>query len=381
MIIWLYMLALVVVASLSVAIESWILAGEAVVMIIIAAAFIRKENVDEGTTVGFKLARKFACYAMEFRNHRFNDIGEVVTTGGSKTYGWCPLVAKLGGWIFYVRPFVSPAAYGETNDDADFGKGNQVFLGDIALQIDVLGAETVEPDGSNVPVEVGFLVRARIKRPYTWTFASPRDNVDKLKIALNGSLRRLIRSGSEADIQALGDGPELWHKLVSRPVNCEPQFKQFSQEWGLEIIENGVSVIGVDYPPAYQEAMMARKKAELNAAGKAAELYGPVKRGQDEYGLTRSEALTLRTQSLAAESGGYSNEKREIDITSGGAPITDPEFKGIATLVGAIGAAIAAAKGGGKNPPGNPGKNPGNNKIGAGDTSRKATEDLVDGVQ
>ena len=330
MIIWIYMFALVVVLELAMVWESWILAVVAVIMAAIAVVFIRKENVDEGTTVGFKLARKFACYAMEFGGHKFDSKGEVSTAGGSKIYGWCPLVAKLGGWVFYVRPFVSPAAYAENNSDADFGEGNQVFLGDIALEIDVLGAETVEPDGSNVPVSVKFLVRSRIKNPYTWTFASPKDNVVKLRIGLTGLLRRLIRNGSEANIQAMGDGPEVWTKLTAHPVNCLPQFQQFEREWGLEVIKDGVSVIDVGYPEDYQAAMQARKMAELTAGASVAETAGRIIRSVAETtGMTVNELKAAlkanpKLRGMSAADGGfkeafaYAEDQTKRDRAGGG---------------------------------------------------------------
>jgi hypothetical protein len=345
-----------------------ILAGIAVIL---APFFVRVVTVQEATAVAFKYMGRFAYCAMEFGGYHFDPAdGSIVSGSGPRSYGYCWCIWRVGGWVFYVRPFVKPAKYADCNDPDKFGEGMCVHLGDITPEPSVSSAETADPE--NVGLNVKFVATMRVVSPYHWLFSSPKDVTSQVVKRLGAVLRAWIKNHKQEHVQeAHGNGVQLWSDLIA--LDCKPVFDKIEAEWGLRILENSIIVEDVEYDPEYQVALKASGQADLLAKAEAAKLSGPLKIMMAEWiagevanwpegtpvpqvvaelkasgAYARKEAAfeTLRVQGLAGNN--FVREERTIDITSGGQAIEDPDFKGIAVIAGAIGAAASQVRGGGR---------------------------------
>ena len=331
---------------------------------------IHKLTIQEATSISFKYLGRFAYCAMEFTDHHFDSRGFICDGTGPNSYGSCWCIWRFGGWVFYIYPLVQPAKYSDYNDLDGFGDGVHVSLGDRTSEPIVSTQNTKAPE--NVGLKVQFVSAMRVVNPYLYLFRSPRDVKKQAVDREDGALRGWIRSGNQEHAQsARGNGAQMWSELVDPAgLNCKPVFDKIRNDWGLEILENSIIVKEVDYSDSdYKAALEATSKEKLLASAEAAKLGGPLKIMMDQWvadeakrlGLSCKEAVKvlkesgaydrkeaafeiLRAQGLAGNN--FTRDERVIDITSGGKAITDPDFKGVATIVGAIAAAVSQGKGG-----------------------------------
>ena len=359
-----------------------VVAGCLVILVVglFGLGLIRVLTVQEATAVVFKYMGRFAYCAMEFANHHMEPDGSIYENGdpnhpgpGANSAGSCWCIWRIGGWVFYLAPFVAPAKYSDHNDD-NFGENYLVHLNDRTTQLVVLDQKTVKPE--NVGLDVEFVGIERICNPIWWLFRSPMNAKAQIDERIITALRLWIAKHKQEFIQqSKGNGPELWTELVDH-LGFGSKVAD-ARAWGLEIVKDSLAPEKVKYSSAeFAAALEARAQAALLATAKAAELGGPVENMMNDWVAKEAKRLhvsvkkavadlkasgaydrkeqyfeKLRAQGLAADAGNFSIDEREsastIDISSGGKAIADPEFKTLAIVAGAVTAAMQQIKQGG----------------------------------
>jgi hypothetical protein len=330
-------------------------------------AMVRVVEVEEATSVAFKFTGEFAYRAMSLVGYHFDANGKICEGNGPKHLGQCRCIWKIGGWVFYLRPFVKPTQYEERNDPDGFGYGIYVHLSDITPEPVTSAAETKSPE--NVALTVKFVMTMRIVDPGLWLFRAPRDATKQVVKRLQAALRSWIRSGDQDHVQsARGDGEKLWAELMATDVdgvNCKLIFDRIEQRWGLRILEGSIVVEDVDYELGYQQALQAKSKAQLEAGASVAETAGRVNLAvAEELGMTveelkarlsaepkfkktpeYKEAVKFAKQLLVRDRAAAKGDLRDIRI---GGSNGEPFGKGtLAEIVGGVAAAFAAKDAGG----------------------------------
>jgi hypothetical protein len=247
---------------------------------------------------------------MKFAGKGFTSDGDVEDNVSGSSYGLYSL-PRIGGWVFYIPPFIVPANYLDTNEADGFGDGHYVRLGNLTCDPVATQAETSKASGS-IPLSLVWVATMQVVNPYKWMFVAPRNAKAEAIKRLDAILRAWVRSGSEDDAQAgKGDGEGLWAKLTGQVVNGQPLIDWLEQEWGLRVLQNTILVRDVDYPEDYQKAMRAGKQAELQAEGDVQATAGRVMRTVAAYaGLSVEELSRIlkddqKLRGMPASKGGY----------------------------------------------------------------------------
>ncbi len=348
------------------------------VLAIIAWAFgiLRIVIVQEATAASFKYLGKRVYTALEFTGYHFRpDMSGFICCDDTINpkenrpinIGGCWCIWRIGGWIFYLWPLVSPAKYESHNDPTDgFGGGVLVQLNDVTSDLICTGAQTKDPE--NVNLDVVAKVTRRVVNPIHYLYISPRDVARQTIDRLDAVLRAWIKCGFRQHAQeARGDGVRLWNELVQEndTPSAAPIFDGITERWGMEIQTNSIVILKISEDSAYTAALKAKSEADLLAQAEAARLGGPVKIMMDQWvkdeaarlGVTEKVAVKalkksgaydrkeqslelLRAQGLAG--GNYS--KQELDISSGGKPI-DPNYAAILGGAEVIGGALGRGRG------------------------------------
>ena len=94
-----------------------------VLVIAVVVLFVRIVIVQEASAVAFKCLARFAYCAMEFTVTIILSQMVLSSGQGENYYGSCWLILRIGGWVFYLWPFVEPAKYSDYNDPDGFGEG------------------------------------------------------------------------------------------------------------------------------------------------------------------------------------------------------------------------------------------------------------------
>ena len=346
----------------------WKLFDWAVLLIFVPAALFliicaRSLIIHEAQEVTFEFLGKFAASLIQYTGYCYNENGVIVAEenlgaddDGSDTWGSSWLIWRWEGFVFYPWPFIRPVPYRERNDDDGFGEGYFVHLHEMQEEFILLQAETTErsKDGKEgaVAIDVSWLVKWRICNPRRYRYVAPRDAKQQIINGQKAIIWSWVNSGDERRARSVkGNGSRLWAELVDpNVVNAQPLFDSVKFQWGLEIIPNGIVIMGVGYDPEYQKALKARNQEELLAQGEAARIYDPIKiaTGETDLKLGKEEAIALRSQALAGANFSMSKNETSIDVKSGGKEV-NPGFTGIVAAAEVIGNAIARAfgKGGG----------------------------------
>jgi hypothetical protein len=269
--------------------------ASALIAIGIAVCCLRVVVVQEATAVAFKYLGRFCYCAMAFANHHFDFDGFVQDGYGSNSYGRCWCIWRIGGLVFYLRPFVKPVVYTDQNSPDGFGHDIYVHLNDITPEPVTTAAETAAPE--NVALNVKFVSTMRVVNPYRWLFPSPKDVNNQVVKRQDAVLRAWVRSGNQEHAQAArGDGEQLWRDLIAQ--GCIPIFAQIEENWGLLVLEKSIIVEDVGYDPEYQAALKAASQAELQAKASVAQTAGRISLAvATELGMTPDELK----QKLASE--------------------------------------------------------------------------------
>jgi hypothetical protein len=132
-------------------------------------------------------------------------------------------------------------------------------------------AETVPPE--RIPLDVEFLVTARVLNPYKALFKAPPNWLENILSRLNALFRDWVGTKKLDDILAIRkESQKLWQELG----NTDLIQKVFKEEWGILIEENGIQIRDVTLPREYAEAAAREKQMDLEARGVAAETVGSV---------------------------------------------------------------------------------------------------------
>ena len=252
---------------------------------------LRLVVVEEGTAVLFKYLGRFCSCEMEFAGKHFDADGEIQDGPGLNRYGGCWCIWRVGGWVFFIHPFVKPIGYCDYNDEGDgFGHGIYVHLGDVASNPKTMAAETTEADGSSIPLDVKFTSKMRVRNPYKFLIVSPKDVArEAIEDRQVGVLKSWVRSGDRTHaLSARGNGTQIWSELGTNGLL--ESFNEARTDWGLEIVPNSIITKEVGFETGYQEAMEAESKAKLKAKGSVAETTGRVMEAvAAELGMTVEE--------------------------------------------------------------------------------------------
>jgi len=311
---------------------------------------LRGIDVEESTAVSFKFLGQFCCCIMEFTGYHFDSGGNIVPGEGSNCYKkcWAPIFS-IGGWVFYFRPFVRPVRYDEKNEPDGFGQDvYYVNLNDVTFQTQNIMAETTEAtDGSKkkkrVPLNVEYTTTGRVRNPYLWQFRSARNVGTQVVENLVAGLREWVGLGGEDHAQQTKKQESLWDELINNTPNGQTIIRKIAG-WGLIIGPGDILVKSIGYTPEMQAALQAKSVAELNAEGRDAEIYGPIRLATGKETIGEAEAIELRKMAMAGGNATYEKSYKTWDIQSGGQPV-NPDMAGLLVAAEAIGSAFAGNRG------------------------------------
>jgi regulator of protease activity HflC (stomatin/prohibitin superfamily) len=128
-------------------------------------------------------------------------------------------------------------------------------------------AETAPPE--RIPLDIEFLVTARVINPYKALFKAPPNWLENLLSRLNALFRDWVATKTLDEILAIRKEPEkIWEELGKADLIQ----KTFKEEWG--ILTEGIQIRDVKLPPEYAEAAAYERRKALEAAGRAEEIIG-----------------------------------------------------------------------------------------------------------
>jgi len=294
----------------------WLAIATFVVTILVgfATKFVRLVVVHEATAVNFKFMGQFAKTVIQLKDHGFNATGNIVFGFNQKSWGSCPLVLRVGGWVFYVKGLVEPAKYGDNNDDDGLGKDEHINLNDTSVEIVLKAAELKRTKaGGTVPPDVKFTVVLRVRNPQKWQFVSPRNAKDEAtKGRVQPFLKSWVRASDDEHVQGIkSDGESLWRELHEPAVNAGPTITWLYNDWGLDVAENAILVTDIGYPDDYQEALRAgeterlKVEADVEATAKKAVRIAAAQAGLKVEKLERMLRKDPTLRAKPAIEGGF----------------------------------------------------------------------------
>ena len=246
-----------------------------VVVSVLIGCFVGVKTVKENTATLFELGGRCVYIAKEARSRHFDACGNVVAGEGDNTIGGCWCILRIIGWVFYLKPLVEAVSYGAHNAADGFGEKNKVYLHDVVLQPLIQKAWTKAPE--NVPLDVAFIMPARVINPYKWVYDAPFDARAKAVLMMEPFLRSWVRIGDENHVQVgLGNGEEVWNEIMTLGPGNDGQLTvdYLRDVWGLEIIKNKIKVIRITPDLKHQEKLEAARDAKLEADAEVEQTAG-----------------------------------------------------------------------------------------------------------
>lgn len=342
------------------------------IFVLLALALLPPLEIEEGKAVNFKCLGLFLCTIMTFEDRHFVANGFIVDGEGPKRWGkwWSVfLVWRIGGTVFYVRPFARPMRYEDYNDPDQFGQGVFVNLNDITSDLLVPQAETLD----GVPVNVKFTETEKVVNPYLRMVRSPRNVRAKVIKREQAGLRAWVYKGNESHTQrARGNGDLLWEELHECPpqhpngLNCGPVFQYFRENWGIEVVKGGILVEDVGYDNEYQEAKKSKQQQTLLAEGKVAQVAA-IDKAMDQWVAKQAGdlGLSVKTTLKRLKEDGSWQRQRDAYMAQILAPQADvllvgnPDGTPMSGDLGPLAAVAALFGNRGRNPKGKNPSNPG----------------------
>ena len=162
------------------------------------------------------------------------------------------------------------------------------------------GVETKAP--GRIPVKLEWLVTMRIKNPRKTLWDAPENWNENVMARLNALFSMWVSSTKSLDdLLKIREKPgNIWNELKDDPL-----IRFFDENWGVEILKNGIELRAITPPKEYQDAAARQKQMELEAKGTAAELVGAV-----IDGMAKSRGKT--TEDIQREIDSNNETKKEF---------------------------------------------------------------------
>jgi len=127
-----------------------------------------------------------------------------------------------------------------------------------------------------IPLDVEFLTTMRVVNPYRATFVAPIGWIENVLLRLAPVYRGFVATHTLDQLLALrGKGVEIWEELGAAAEFTLLQ-QTIRDEWGIEIMPNGVQIKDISLPAEHQEAATKKWLAQREAERRAAETVGAV---------------------------------------------------------------------------------------------------------
>ena len=128
----------------------------------------------------------------------------------------------------------------------------------------------VETNDGQFP-DIEWLIGMRSINPEKTIFKSPHNWVENALTQLEPLLRRYVYT------KTLKELLDLTNEQIWQDIGEDHAIKDvLKKEWGIQIDDREIGVFDVALPPGYQEALAAKSKKEMEAAGRAEEIMGTV---------------------------------------------------------------------------------------------------------
>jgi regulator of protease activity HflC (stomatin/prohibitin superfamily) len=135
--------------------------------------------------------------------------------------------------------------------------------------ITIENAETKKPE--RIPVNVKFTYTFRVINVRKATLVAPPNWFENATVRLNAAHRTFVASHSFDELLLLKE-----RKVKLEPKEIDREFIEdvLEKEWGIKTEDIGIR--DLELTPEYQRAAAAKRKAEMEAAGRAQEIIGTV---------------------------------------------------------------------------------------------------------
>jgi regulator of protease activity HflC (stomatin/prohibitin superfamily) len=226
--------------------------------------------VKEGTA---KVVLRFGAYKKTllcWKDHDVTEDGEIIDAPGKKSRG-----LQFVGFrridtllIYKFRWKDIQLVEGEEKEQFHEVERDWVLVRPDVYIITLKRAETLPPE--RIPIDIQFAYTLRIVNVRKATLVAPPNWFENLTVRLNSAHRRFVASYKLDDLLTLTkERVEIKLDEIDRPL-----LEFVERDWGIKV--EAIQIRDIGLSPAYQEAAAIKRKAEMEAAGRAEEIMGTV---------------------------------------------------------------------------------------------------------
>jgi regulator of protease activity HflC (stomatin/prohibitin superfamily) len=227
--------------------------------------------VKEGTA---KVVLHFGAYKKTllcWKDHDVTEDGEIKDAPGKKSRG-----LQFVGFrridtllIYKFRWKDIQLVEGEEKEQFHEVERDWVLVRPDVYIITIKRAETKSPE--RFPINVQFAYTLRIYNVRKATLVAPPNWFENATVRLNAAHRTFIASRELKDILLLKEGKV---KITKEEIDKEFIEDVLEKVWGIKVEDIGIR--DVELLPEYQEVAAAERRAKMEAAGRAQEIFGTV---------------------------------------------------------------------------------------------------------
>jgi regulator of protease activity HflC (stomatin/prohibitin superfamily) len=227
--------------------------------------------VKEGTA---KVVLRFGAYKKTllcWKDHDVTEDGEIIDAPGKKSRG-----LQFVGFrridtllIYKFRWKDIQLVEGEEKEQFHEVERDWVLVRPDVYIITIKRAETRSPE--RFPINVQFAYTLRICNVRKATLVAPPNWFEDATVRLNAAHRTFIASRELKDILLLKKGEV---KITKEEIDKEFIEDVLEKVWGVKVEDIGIR--DVELLPEYQEVAAAERRAKMEAAGRAQEIFGTV---------------------------------------------------------------------------------------------------------
>lgn len=229
-------------------------------------------TAEEGKGKAFKFLGKYCCSIMSLDNFHFGPSGFIEPGVGANSTKKHWSIWKIGGWIFYIRWFVTPTWYSEQNNEDGFGGGDNVFLNQIQRGFTLEKAETKE----DIPVNLKAAFVMKVVNIYFFLFTAPKDVIAKVIEIMESIARAWIKGNEYKKVQEVSsNGGKIWdHFEDDSKAAIKSTIKKIKEDWGVDILPESISIMDVGLLEKDQDVFAEMERQKRLTAAAAQEILG-----------------------------------------------------------------------------------------------------------
>jgi regulator of protease activity HflC (stomatin/prohibitin superfamily) len=226
--------------------------------------------VHEGTA---KIVLRLGAYKkvlLCWKDHKVDEDGNIIDAPGKKSRGLHFVgIKRIDTLLIYKFRWKDiQLVEGEEKEQFHEVERDWVLVRPDVYLITLKKAETKPPE--RIPVDVQFAYTLRIVNPRKATLVAPPNWFENITVRLNSAHRKFVASYNLDDLLTL-----VKEKTEIRLDEIDKPFLDFIHtNWGIKV--EAVQIRDIDLSPAYQEVIAIKRKKEMEAAGRAQEIFGTV---------------------------------------------------------------------------------------------------------